>query len=146
MENKIIIFTDGATRDNPHGASASGYRIIDIKGNILKEDAKINSIATNNQAEYHAVIMALEWCRDNFKLPQNIIVELYSDSENTVKQINKENKIKSMNLKPLAKKVNDLIKEFREVKVQHRKREDKNISIVDRSLNNLLDDYQSKTL
>ena len=59
MSNKIIIYTDGGSRNNP-GPSALGVVITDDKGKILKEYSHYLGKATNNQAEYEAVIFALQ--------------------------------------------------------------------------------------
>ena len=61
--DKIAIYTDGAARGNP-GPSASGYSIY-LSGRQIAKGEKFNGNATNNFAEYNAVILTLEWCIEN---------------------------------------------------------------------------------
>ncbi len=56
----IIIYTDGGSRSNP-GEAASGVYITDAEGNKITGFGKRLGIATNNVAEYTAVILGLEW-------------------------------------------------------------------------------------
>ncbi|HDQ22768.1 MAG TPA: ribonuclease HI family protein [Candidatus Uhrbacteria bacterium] len=95
--NKIIkIFTDGGARGNP-GPAAIGVVIKDEKDNILKEYHEFVGKATNNQAEYRALIKGLELAKE-FK-PQKVIC--YLDSELIVKQMKQEYRVKDKNLQPL---------------------------------------------
>ncbi|MDE1823627.1 MAG: reverse transcriptase-like protein, partial [Candidatus Micrarchaeota archaeon] len=55
----LTIYTDGASRSNP-GESASGFQILDENSRQLLEKAFYNGIRTNNEAEYIAIIAALE--------------------------------------------------------------------------------------
>jgi len=81
--NKVIICTDGAARGNP-GPAAIGATLKDDKGNLIARISRRIGITTNNQAEYQAVIAALEKA---VSLGARYI-ELKSDSELVVKQIN----------------------------------------------------------
>ena len=56
----LIIYTDGGSRSNP-GEAASGVYITDAEGNKITGFGKRLGIATNNVAEYTAVILGLEW-------------------------------------------------------------------------------------
>lgn len=60
----ITIFTDGGSRGNP-GPAATGAYVTDEKGNILYAEGKRIGIATNNVAEYMAVIDALSWLSEH---------------------------------------------------------------------------------
>ncbi|MGC8694000.1 MAG: ribonuclease HI family protein [Candidatus Micrarchaeia archaeon] len=136
----ILIYTDGAARGNP-GISASGFAIYkDDK--LIHEESVYNDIKTNNFAEYTAVILALKWCKKN--LGTNINITLYSDSELVVKQLNYEYKVKSDNIIPLNEEVKKLAKEFTSVKFKNVPRSNHYISMVDKKLNNLLDEIQKK--
>ena len=95
MQKKIIVYTDGGARGNPGIAGAGAY-IIDVSGKVLKEIAKPLGIQTNNWAEYEAIIEGLIGVKNLFgkgKL-KDIDVELRSDSELLVKQLNGEYQIK----------------------------------------------------
>jgi len=98
--NKVIICADGAARGNP-GAAATGATIKDDKGNLIASISRRIGITTNNQAEYRAVITALEKA---ISLGARYI-ELKSDSELVVKQINGRYKVKNTALRPLYQKV-----------------------------------------
>ncbi len=102
--NKVIIYTDGAARGNP-GPAALGATIKDIQGNSIACLSRRLGITTNNQAEYQAIIAALEKA---ISLGARS-VELRSDSELVVEQINGRYKIKSTTLRPLYQKVVQLI-------------------------------------
>ena len=98
--NKVIINTDGAARGNP-GPAAIGAVIKDDKGNVLARISRHIGSTTNNQAEYRAVITALEKA---VGLGAKV-VELKSDSELVVNQLNGRYKIKNAALRPLYQEV-----------------------------------------
>lgn len=138
----ISIYTDGAARGNP-GHSASGFMII-ADGKVINEESKYNGIATNNYAEYTAVVLALEWCKIHFHNHSSIAINIYSDSELVIKQLRNEYKIKSKDLKPLNEKAQTLIKGFKFIGLNNVPRENENISKVDYNLNLLLDKITSE--
>ena len=107
-------------------------------GKLLHGDAVFNGINTNNFAEYTAVILALEWCKSNFNAKETDL-ELFSDSELVVRQINGHYKVKSKTLLHLNDRARRLSKEFKSVVFKNLPREHRGISSVDRSLNELLD-------
>lgn len=137
---KVIVYTDGAARGNP-GPSASGYSIEDIGGDVISKYSHFNGRQTNNFAEYTAVIKALEWCLEN--LGENIDVELYSDSELVVRQINGRYKVKAEGIKPLNEKAKELAGKFKSITFKNLPREDPGIAKVDKALNHLLDRRES---
>lgn len=101
---KAIIFTDGAAEPNP-GPAAIGAIIKDEQGRLIARISRRIGMATNNQAEYRAVIAALE---EAIKLGVTH-VKLNSDSELVVKQINGRYRVKKAALKPLHQKVRQLL-------------------------------------
>ena len=96
LKNKAIIYTDGGSRGNP-GPSALGVVIEDERGKILKEYSHYLDEATNNQAEYEAVIFALQKAKQ-LKIKE---LEIRTDSELIGKQLRGEYKIKDSDLQPL---------------------------------------------
>jgi len=102
--SKVIICTDGAARGNP-GPAAIGVTIKDEKGNLLASISRRIGITTNNQAEYMAIITALE----------KVVslgakrVDVRADSELIVKQINGRYRVKNIALRSLYQKVVQLI-------------------------------------
>jgi len=138
---KITIYTDGAARGNP-GPSASGFSAY-LNGRQVAKVEEYNGAATNNFAEYNAVILALEWCISKIKEHKECEVELKSDSELVVRQLNGLYKIKSVQMKELNKRVKILVKEFSGVKFMNLPRSDPNIVKVDYMLNLLLDKMEA---
>lgn len=92
----ITIHTDGASRGNP-GAAAFAYTLA-VPGEDDIEMAACLGTMTNNQAEYTALVRALEHV---VKLGTKLPVVLHSDSELMVKQVRGEYKVKNAELKPL---------------------------------------------
>lgn len=103
-ENKLIIHTDGAARGNP-GPAAIGVTIKDKKGNLIASISRRIGTTTNNQAEYQAIITSLKKAT-SLGAKQ---VELQSDSELVVKQINGQYRVKKAALRTLYQKVIQLI-------------------------------------
>jgi len=113
MESKkIIIYCDGGSRGNP-GESASAF-VVEKNGKNIYFDAKYLGIATNNFAEYSAVLSALKWL-NKMKLDQkskkNIDEEIIFilDSELVVKQINGEYKVKNQKLKNIYLEIKNIL-------------------------------------
>ena len=61
-ENKILVYCDGGSRET--GKSASAF-VVEESGKIIYSSAKYLGIATNNYAEYGAVLSAINWLREN---------------------------------------------------------------------------------
>ena len=101
---RVVIFTDGAAEPNP-GPAAIGAIIKDKQGRLITTIARSIGRATNNQAEYKAIIAALEHA---ITLGANQ-VEIHSDSELVVRQINGEYRVKKATLKPLYQQVKQLL-------------------------------------
>lgn len=91
---KIIIYTDGGSRGNP-GPAAIGVVICNKKGEEIKKYSEYIGRTTNNEAEYQAVIFALKKIKQLFgkKNVKNLEVEINSDSELLVNQLNGKYKI-----------------------------------------------------
>src|SRR3989337_2861069 len=97
METKrLIINTDGVSRGNP-GAGAIGATIKNEPGRLITSISQSIGRATNNEAEYRAIIAALEKA---IQLGAKQ-VEVRSDSELVVRQINGQYRVKNASLKPL---------------------------------------------
>lgn len=115
-EKKFLVYTDGGARKNP-GPAGIGI-IIKRKAQSEKlktvwEFSEYIGEATNNQAEYKAVIKALEWLIPNTQYPiSKFCIECYLDSQLVVEQLNGRYKIKNEGLKPLHGRVRELIMEL----------------------------------
>lgn len=140
---KIIIYTDGGSRGNP-GPSAIGIIFCNEKGQKIKEYSEYLGELTNNEAEYQAVIFGLKKFKALFgkKLAKNTEIELRSDSELLIKQLQGEYKILDQKIQPLFLKVWNLKIDFKNVKFRIISRE-KNKE-ADKLVNEALDS-QGKT-
>ena len=112
------LFCDGASRSNPGDASI-GISIL-LDGKEVHTISKKIGIATNNEAEYQALIDVLNYCVDN-SIKE---IEVFLDSNLVVEQVNKNFKVKAGNLKVLNSKVDDLIQEFNFIEINHVYREE----------------------
>ncbi len=94
---RIRVFTDGGARGNP-GVAGYGVYIEDENKNTLFEEAKFLGIKTNNEAEYLGLIGALDWINYNAREAE---IEINSDSQLLVRQMQGKYKVKAENLKKL---------------------------------------------
>jgi len=136
---KIIIYTDGGSRGNP-GPAAIGIVFCNEKGQSIKEYSEyLGERFTNNEAEYKAVIFALKKFKALFgkKLAKNSEIQIRSDSELLVKQLNNQYKILDSKIQLLFLEVWNLKFDFKRVKFKSISR-DKNKE-ADRLANEALD-------
>jgi len=118
LPEKIIAYTDGGSRGNP-GPAAAGFVLSNANGTELMRKAVFLGPTTNNVAEYTAVIKAVETA---IRLGANE-VNIFSDSELLVRQINGQYKVKSENIRPLYRQAIDLLERLKTWKISHVKRE-----------------------
>ena len=111
---RVVIFTDGVAEPNP-GPAAIGATIKDEQGKLITSISQPIGRATNNQAEYRAVIAALE---SAISLGASQ-VDMYSDSELVVRQINGRYRVKNASLKPLYQKVKQLQNQLKGFTITH---------------------------
>ena len=99
---KIIIYTDGASRGNP-GPASIGVAICNNKEQTLKEYCQTLGNATNNEAEYQAVIFALKKLKALFGKAKikEYEIEIRSDSQLLVNQLIGKYKIVNSKIQPL---------------------------------------------
>lgn len=130
----IHVYTDGASRKNP-GPAAIGIVFLDDKGNLIAEHKECIGTATNNEAEYKAIIRALElgtkYCRRN--------VSIFSDSEVVVNQLNGGYAIKADNLRELVILVKDRERLYEKVVYNHTPRTNRFLLRADTLCNEALD-------
>src|SRR3979409_13698 len=110
----IRLYTDGAARGNP-GRAGLGVVIEDDKGMRLRGLCRYIGTATNNVAEYLALIEGLtaisEWKPDR--------VEVYLDSKLVVEQVRGNYRVKNAALAPLHARALQLIAALPEVEIRH---------------------------
>ena len=112
--NVLEVFTDGASRGNP-GPAAVGVLFRQKNGPDLCEYHETAGRATNNVAEYKAVLAALEHCT-RWKVRR---VHLFMDSELIVRQLTGKYQVKSPDLRPLYQQVLFLSRQLKEFQVTH---------------------------
>ncbi len=111
---RLSIYADGASWGNP-GPAAIGAVIKDEQYNSLVKISQYIGETTNNQAEYQAVIAALEAAAE-LNASQ---VTLYIDSELVVKQLAGSYKVKNLFILPLYKQAAELRKKFTNLSIVH---------------------------
>lgn len=133
---KLTIYTDGASRGNP-GLSAYGF-VIKREEKIVYQEGEYIGIATNNFAEYSAVLKALEYLHKNYNV-KNLQVNFFMDSKLVAEQLSGRFKIKSINLKPLFNKIKMLTASLQAVSYQHIPRQSNKLadSLANQALDNL---------
>ena len=115
---KHQVFCDGASRSNPGDASIGVS--ISLDGKEIHSISREIGIATNNEAEYQALIDGLNYCIDN-SINE---VDVFLDSKLVIEQVNKNYKVKAHNLKEFNSQVENMIKEFKYIEFNHVYRED----------------------
>ncbi len=137
-DTSAVIYTDGASRGNP-GNSAWAYIILN-NGIIGTKNSGFCKFATNNQAEYTAVIHALSDAeKQGFK-----DILLYSDSQLIIRQLRGEYQVRDRCLRHLYMKTMAIVKKFDSVSFENVPRSNKNISIADEMCNETLDRVQKE--
>lgn len=103
---KIIIYTDGGSRGNP-GPAGVGVVIANAKNEIIKKYSNAIGVKTNNEAEYEAVIFALQKTKHLFGKDKikNMDIEIRMDSQLVARQLGGEYKINEEHLFPLFIKI-----------------------------------------
>jgi ribonuclease HI len=129
---KARLFTDGGARGNP-GPAAFGYVLEAEDGTVLAAHGETIGIATNNVAEYSALIAGLEKARE-LAVDE---VEVVSDSELMVKQMTGEYRVKNDALQELWSRASRIARGFRDISYTAVRREHN--ELADRLVNEALD-------
>lgn len=118
------IFTDGGSRGNP-GPAAIGVYIENDHGERLAEIGQTIGIATNNVAEYKAIIAALEWALSNSqKIATEKTITFYVDSQLAYSQITGLYRIKNTTLREFIFAIREMEEKIRqEIRYFHIPRE-----------------------
>ena len=123
---KLIIYTDGGARGNP-GPAGIGVVIYDEKNNIIGLNKKYIGEATNNVAEYKALILALEEAKKESRIKNQesneTHLEIRMDSQLIVRQMQGVYRIKEPTLQVLAGEAFKLLKNFQSVVFKDIRRE-----------------------
>lgn len=138
IEN-LNVYTDGGSRGNP-GPSAIGIVLLDENENVILKHGEYIGEGTNNQAEYKALIKALQLAQAYCSKK----VSCVSDSELLVRQLTGVYEVRNEKLRPLFDEIKKLEKSFDEITYTPVRREHKFIVIADRLVNEALDDESMK--
>lgn len=133
MPVTFYTYSDGGARGNP-GPAAVGALLCDDKGNVLEEASRLIGETTNNVAEYHALLLALELA----KAHRAKRLQCHADSELLIFQLQGVYRIKDARLKVLAEKVKSLAEGFDSVTYRQIPRTHPMIAHADRLLNQTL--------
>ncbi|MGA8534529.1 MAG: ribonuclease HI family protein [Candidatus Tumulicola sp.] len=129
---EATLFADGGSRGNP-GPAASGAVLLDGSGELLEEACAYLGVATNNVAEWTALLLGLEAAVN--RGIRRLAVRL--DSELVVKQLLGEYRVKHPDLQPLHRRARTLLRRFEHVDVRHVPR--KQNVLADSLVNRVLD-------
>jgi ribonuclease HI len=122
---KITIYTDGGSRGNP-GPAAAGIVFCNEKGQPFKKYSQyLGDRLTNNEAEYRAVILALQKFKHLFgkKVAKASEITVISDSELMVKQLREEYKVLDEKIQKLFMDLWNLRLDFKRVSFRQVARE-----------------------
>lgn len=132
LKNKRLeIYIDGGARGNP-GPAGVGVVILDSAGKKIKEISKYIGEATNNIAEYNALLYGLE----EALILRADELKINMDSELVAKQITGEYRVKDANIKPLFERAINMLKSLKNFEVNH----------IDRSENKEADKLVNKAI
>ncbi len=129
---KVVVNVDGGARGNP-GPAAIAAVVQDPDGGVLEESAERIGKATNNVAEYRALLLGIARAAAIGATE----VELVGDSELIVRQVKGEYKVKDAALRELHAEVGRALKPFSAWSVRHVRREHN--AEADRLVNEALD-------
>lgn len=137
-QTKLVVYTDGGARGNP-GPAAVGVVICNEDDEVIKEYSEYLGRATNNEAEYQAVVLAMRKVKHLFggaKAKQSDL-NFRLDSELVVKQLNHQYKIEEARLQGFFLKIWNLTLDFKSVSFSSIRREEN--KRADKLVNQVLD-------
>ena len=111
---RIVAYIDGGARGNP-GPAGFGVRVEDADGSLVEEFAESIGVATNNVAEYRALLAALEWAKRH----GHAQLHVRSDSLLLVQQMLGNYKVKHAGLQPLHARARVIAHEIGAVTFEH---------------------------
>lgn len=129
---RLVVNVDGGARGNP-GPAAIAAVVATADGEVLEERGERIGTATNNVAEYRALLLGIGRARE---LGANE-VDLAGDSELVVRQVRGEYRVKNADLRPLHAQVADALAQFDRWSIRHVRREEN--TAADRLVNEVLD-------
>jgi len=135
MPTNLKVYSDGGSRGNP-GPAAAAFLILSEDNKVLNAQSRFLGKRTNNQAEYEALIAALEAA---LQLGAEEIV-CYLDSELVCRHLTGEYRVKNVDLRKLWGRVQELKRCFNRVTYVSVPRTNNYIQEADRLVNEILDE------
>lgn len=114
----FLVHTDGGARGNP-GPAGIGVAIYDASGTVVAELSEYLGEATNNVAEYTAIVRALETLQTLANDPAQTSVTIKLDSQLAERQLNGVYRVKDITLKTYFDRAKALIEAFQSVTFVH---------------------------
>jgi ribonuclease HI len=108
------LFCDGASRGNP-GPAGAGAVLLNPSGHPQGQAVRFLGQATNNTAEYQALLLGLELAREKGARR----LQVFSDSQLLVEQINGGYQVKSPHLKPFWRQAMNMLQKFEAYAISH---------------------------
>lgn len=133
MKNrKIEIYIDGGARGNP-GPAGIGIVILDGRGKKIKDISKYIGEATNNIAEYNALLYGLE----EALILRADEIKINLDSELVAKQLSGDYRVKDADIRPLFERALYMLKSFKHFEIKHigRERNKEADKLVNKAIN-----------
>jgi ribonuclease HI len=130
--SRLVVNVDGGARGNP-GPAAIGVVVRDREGAVLEELGERIGEATNNVAEYRALLRGIELAAAHGATE----LELIGDSELVVRQVEGKYKVKNAGIKPLHEEVKRALRGFGSWSIRHVRRAEN--ADADRMVNQALD-------
>jgi ribonuclease HI len=119
LSERLVVNVDGGARGNP-GPAAIAAVIATPDGEVLEERSEVIGEATNNVAEYRALLLGIERARALGARE----LELVGDSELIVRQVRGEYRVKDAALRELHERVGEALAGFRRWSIRHVRRDD----------------------
>jgi ribonuclease HI len=132
LSKSLIVNVDGGARGNP-GPAAVAAVVSSPDGEVLVEHSELIGEATNNVAEYRALLLGIALAREL----DGVEVELVGDSELIARQVRGEYKVKDAALRELHGRVRDALDGFDRWSIRNVPREEN--ARADRLVNEALD-------
>ena len=135
---RVVTFTDGASRGNP-GHAGIGVLLFGENDEKLLQDFRYIGECTNNEAEYRALLLALDRA---FEITQDR-VDCFMDSELLVRQLNGQYAIRSEKLTRYYDEVKQRASRFAQVTFTHVPREHPKLRLADKLANRAIDEAKA---
>jgi ribonuclease HI len=132
VARRVVVNVDGGARGNP-GPAAIAAVASTAEGEVVAERGEAIGEATNNVAEYRALLLGIALAREL----EAAELELVGDSELVVRQIQGSYKVKQEHLRPLHAQVLRELMDFKKWSIRHVRRDDN--AAADALVNSTLD-------